>query len=244
MTKLIPILLIVVLAWCSHPALAQEADDEFDDFNDIPDIPIPDVHIADPLKPINRLMFNLNHFLYRIAIKPVTQGYKKIMPEPARNGVRNLFGNLTAPIRYVNCVLQGKLGAANREFERFAVNSTVGVLGLSDPAEDKLGLKPTNEDLGQTLAVHGIGHGPYIVWPLFGPSSLRDSVGGLGDRLFYPVTHFVDSPSGLIGISAARTLNFYSFYIREYDALVGNALDPYIMLRSSYVQHRNGLIHE
>lgn len=242
MRQLIPSLLAVLLIWGSQSVLAQEEDEDFDLFEE--EIAQKAVRIADPLEPINRLMFNLNDWVYKHAIKPVAQTYKKVAPEPARISIRNFFGNLTAPIRYVNCVLQGKLGEANREVERFAVNSTVGLLGLADPAQEKLGLEPTDEDLGQTLGAHGVGNGIYIVWPLLGPSTARDSLGRFGDRVFYPITHMVDSPNALIAIAVARTTNAYSFRIRDYDALLSDAIDPYTVIRDTYIQYRNKQINE
>jgi phospholipid-binding lipoprotein MlaA len=240
MKQIMPILLALLWAWGSHPVLAQ--DDDFDMFEE--EFAEKSVRIADPLEPINRLMFNLNDFIYKAAIRPVARGYKKITPEPARISVRNFFGNLTAPIRYVNCVLQGKLSEANREVERFAINSTVGILGLMDPAQAKLQLEPTDEDLGQTLASYGIGNGIYIVWPVLGPSTVRDSVGRFGDRLFYPVTYVMDSPNAVIAVAVARTMNTYSFRIRDYDALLRDAIDPYTVVRDTYIQYRNQLISE
>jgi phospholipid-binding lipoprotein MlaA len=234
-------LIAVLLVWGSRPVLAQD-DDDFDMFEE--EFSEKAVRIADPLEPVNRLMFNFNDMIYKAAIKPVAQGYKKITPKPARISVRNFFGNLTAPIRYVNCVLQGKLNEANRELERFAANSTVGILGLYDPAKEKLGLEPTDEDLGQTLGAYGIGNGLYIVWPLLGPSTARDSVGRFGDRLFYPVTYMVDSPNALIAIAVTRTTNSYSFRIRDYDALLSGAIDPYAVIRDTYIQYRNQQINE
>ena len=241
MKQIMPTLLALCLVWGSHPVLAQD-DDDFDMFEE--EFAEKAVRISDPLEPINRLMFNLNDFIYKAAIRPVARGYRHITPEPARISVRNFFGNLTAPIRYVNCVLQGKLSEANREFERFAINSTVGILGLMDPAKAKFKLEPTDEDLGQTLASYGIGNGVYIVWPLLGPSTVRDSVGRFGDRLFYPVTYVADSPNAVIAIAVARTMNTYSFRIRDYDALLKDAIDPYAVIRDTYLQYRRQLISE
>lgn len=241
MKQLIPTLLAVLFIWGSPPVLGQ-ADDDFDMFEE--EFTEKAVRIADPLEPINRLMFNLNDVLYKAAIKPVAQTYKKVTPKPARISVRNFFGNLTAPVRYVNCALQGKLDEANRELERFVTNSTVGILGLYDPAKEKFGLEPTDEDLGQTLGAYGIGNGLYIVWPLLGPSTARDSVGRFGDRLFYPVTYIVDSPNALIAIAVTRTTNAYSFRIKDYDALLSDAIDPYAVIRDTYIQYRNQQINE
>lgn len=241
MKQIMPTLLALCLIWGPPPVLAQE-DDDFGMFEE--EFAEKAVQISDPLEPINRLMFNLNDFIYKAAIRPVARGYRRITPEPARISVRNFFGNLTAPIRYANCVFQGKLSEANREFERFAINSTVGILGLMDPAKAKFNLEPTDEDLGQTLASYGIGNGVYIVWPVLGPSTVRDSVGRFGDRLFYPVTYVADSPNAVIAIAVARTMNTYSFRIRDYDALLKDAIDPYAVIRDTYIQYRNQLISE
>ncbi len=201
------------------------------------------VEVADPLEPWNRMMFHVNDGLYFWVFKPVAQAYKDVTPEPARIGVLNFFHNLSTPVRLVNCLLQGKGDAAGVELDRFAINSTAGVLGFGDPARDKWGLQPAEEDLGQTLAVYGFGDGFYIVWPLFGPSTVRDSAGMAGDQFLNP-TRYVQPVEVSIGISAARAINEGSFHIGQYEAFKAEALEPYVAMRQAYIQYRKKKIQE
>ncbi|MBW2001990.1 MAG: VacJ family lipoprotein [Deltaproteobacteria bacterium] len=201
------------------------------------------VHIADPLSPWNRAMFHFNDKLYFWLLKPVSRGYKAVIPTPVRSGVKNFFQNITMPIRMVSCLLQGKGRAASAELSRFLINSTVGVLGFGNPAKRWPELNPGEEDLGQTLGRYGIGNGFYIVWPFFGPSTIRDSVGMVGDWFLNPVS-YVDSTEANLEIIAVETVNETSFKIGDYESLKEAALDPYVALRNAYIQHRKKKVEE
>ncbi len=201
------------------------------------------VEVADPFEPLNRLMFGVNDTLYFWIVKPVVGTYKAVVPEPARTGVRNFFQNLTTPVRYVNCLLQGKGDGADIELRRFLVNTTEGILGFGDPARDKYELEPVQEDLGQTLAVHGIDQGFYIVWPLLGPSTVRDSLGMAGDVFLNPV-RYVEPWETSVGISAVRVTNEGSFHVGEYEDFKAASLEPYVAMREAYIQYRNNKIQE
>jgi len=201
------------------------------------------IDVADPLEPLNRLMFGVNDTLYFWVAKPVVQVYKDVTPEPARVGVRNFFHNLTTPVRFANCLLQGKGDSANTELRRFLVNTTEGVLGFGDPAKDKRGLEPAEEDLGQTLAIHGIGNGFYIVLPLLGPSTLRDSAGLVGDQFLNPI-RYVQPFEVSISVSGGKITNEGSFHIGEYEDFKAAALEPYVAMRQAYIQYRNKQIQE
>jgi len=217
------------------------ADDDFDLLEDELDEQV--VEVADPLEPWNRLMFGVNDILYFWIVKPVVGTYKAVVPEPARTGVRNFFQNLTTPVRYVNCLLQGKGDGADIELRRFLVNTTEGILGFGDPARDKYELQAVQEDLGQTLAVHGMDDGFYIVWPFFGPSNVRDSLGMVGDMFLNPV-RYVEPTETSIYISAGRGINEGSFHVGEYEDFKAAALEPYIAMREAYIQYRNKKIEE
>jgi phospholipid-binding lipoprotein MlaA len=195
------------------------------------------VEIDDPLEGFNRLMFGLNDTLYFWIFKPVAQTYKGVVPEPGRIGIRNFFQNVSTPVRYVNCLLQGKGPAADIELRRFLVNTTVGVLGFGDPARDQYGLEPTWEDMGQTLGVYGMDSGFYIVWPLLGPSTVRDSLGMVGDVFLNPVRYVRPRETSII-ISATRGINQSSFHIEAYEDFKAAFLEPYVAMRQAYVQNR------
>ncbi|HEX41882.1 MAG TPA: VacJ family lipoprotein [Phycisphaerales bacterium] len=201
------------------------------------------VEVKDPLEGLNRIVFKFNDMVYTVLLEPLAKTYEGIVSEPVRVGVDNFFENVTAPARYVNCLLQGKGQGADIELRRFLINSTEGILGFGNPARDKYGLEPVREDLGQTLAVWGIGDGFYLVLPVLGPSTLRDSVGMVGDYFLNPVS-WVQPLEVRYGATGLRHLNKGSFHVGEYKTLVGDALDPYIMLRQSYMQYRAGLIKE
>ena len=197
------------------------------------------VEIADPLEPLNRMMYHVNDTFYFWVLKPVSEVYKNITPEPARIGIGNFFHNLTTPVRFVNCHLQGKTAAADIELNRFLINTTIGILGFGDPAKDQHGLEsPAKEDLGQTLATYGLDNSLYVVWPLIGPSTIRDSIGMVGDLFLNPV-FYVESTEAAICITAVRITNKSSFYIGEYENIKAASLDPYVAMREVYIQYRN-----
>ncbi len=203
----------------------------------------PTFHIADPLAPANRFWFNFNDKLYFWLLKPVAKGYRAVVPTPLRIGFQNFFKNLTAPIRIVNCLLQGKGRSGADEFARFILNTGLGLFGFLDTTKDIPNLKSADEDLGQTLAVYGIGDGFYIVWPFLGPSTLRDTIGGLGDRFLNPLT-YVQPAEAALGITAFRGINATSFRIGDYEALKDAALEPYDAFQNAYIQNRQKKIKE
>lgn len=199
--------------------------------------------VSDPLVSWNRLMFHFNDKLYFWVLKPVAKGYRAVFPAPVRTGVKNFFFNITTPIRFASCLLQGKLGPAGRELGRFFINSTIGVLGFGNPARDFPKFNPPQEDLGQTLGVYGLGNGLYIVWPVLGPSTLRDSVGMVGDYFLDPV-NYVTPWWDSAAIDGVDTINSTSFRIGDYEALKSAALDPYEALRDAYIQNRQTLVRQ
>lgn len=201
------------------------------------------VQVADPLVLWNRAMFHFNDKLYFWALKPLARGYRAVIPKPARSGIRNFFHNLTMPIRMVSCLLQGKGRAASAELTRFLINSTVGVLGFGNPAKRWPELNPSEEDLGQTLATYGIGNGFYIVWPILGPSTLRDSVGMVGNWFLNPVS-YVHPTETYLEVRAVETVNKTSFRIGDYESLKEAAVDPYVAFRNAYIQHRKKMVEE
>lgn len=200
--------------------------------------------IADPLEPINRAFYHFNDKLYFWLLKPVATGYKAVTPEKVRVGVKNIFYNLAFPIRFVNCLLQAKGRAACDEFVRFFTNSTIGMGGFIDVASHKLELKKYDEDLGQTFGSYGAGPGFFINWPIFGPSSVRDTFGSVGDAFLEPLNYLIPKSKYRISVRAYNTINKTSLRIGEYEDLKRAALDPYIAIRDAYFQHRRNQIKE
>lgn len=201
------------------------------------------ISVADPLYYWNKGIFHFNDKLYFWFLKPVATAYSAVIPRMVRSGVKNFFHNLEMPVRFVNCILQGKLEAAGHEFARFVVNSTEGILGFDDPAKNYPELKNGDEDLGQTFATYGIGNGIYIVWPFLGPSTLRDTFGMAGDRFLKPVSYI--QPAGVsLGVTGFRIINETSFRIGDYESFKKAALEPYEGLRNAYVQNRQKKVRE
>ena len=199
------------------------------------------VRISDPLAPVNRVIFQFNDKLYFWVLKPVAKGYNVVFREDIRNCIANFFSNLLTPVRLANCILQGKFKAAGTETARFFVNTTLGVLGFGDAGKVIFNLEISDEDLGQTLGVYGLGNGIYIVWPIVGPSTLRDSVGFGGDLFVNPLTYL--EPFALAaGVGGYRRFNYLSLGLGEYEAIKEAAIEPYAAVRNGYVQFRNALV--
>jgi phospholipid-binding lipoprotein MlaA len=209
-------------------------EDEFSEF-DFEEEEADTVTIADPLESVNRAFFKFNDKLYFWVLKPVSTGYKKVVPKVVRTGLENFFGNLAGPIRIINCTLQGNFLGASAEISRLTVNTILGVGGFFDVASG-LDLTKQYEDFGQTLGVYGLGPGFYINWPLLGPSSLRDSVGFVGDYWIYPMSYAPTLIS--LGVRVYQVVNKTSLTIGDYEALKEMALDPYVALRNAYHQLR------
>ncbi|MGJ3242251.1 MAG: MlaA family lipoprotein [Opitutales bacterium] len=192
--------------------------------------------VSDPLEGFNRSVFRFNDLLYRNVLDPVADGYDWLMPDPAQTGVSNFFYNIRTPVRLVGSVLQGKLGRGGREVGSFVINTTVGLFGFLRPSEEIFGTIPA-EDIGQTLAVWGIGEGPYLVLPLLGPSNLRDAVGFTGDIYLNPAREHSEweYEAAAFGLDFVNTLPGLT---ERYEALQDSAVAPYISLRNAYLQNR------
>jgi len=222
----------------SHPNL-EEKDDILDEFES--EFEEKEHAVADPLSFWNRAMFHFNDKLYFWFLKPVAKGYKVVIPGVVRTGVRNFFSNIFTPIRLTSCILQGKVKAGGTELTRFVVNTTVGILGFADPAQKYLNLDISDEDLGQTLGAYGIGNGFYLVWPFLGPSTLRDSVGMVGDRFLNPIT-YVKPVEASVAIWSYDKINETSLHIGDYESIKEAAVEPYEAFRDAYIQYRNNKV--
>lgn len=203
--------------------------------------------IPDPIAPFNKTMYLVNDKLYFWLLKPAAKVYSYVVPEGFRIIFRNAYDNVKSPGRVINNILQLRLKAAGNELLRFVLNSTLGLGGLGDAGKNVFGIEKQEADFGQTLGHYGVGHGFYIVLPLFGPSSLRDTVGLVGDRLAYPLTYISEddlSLEAVIAISTHEAVNTTSFRIGEYESFKESALDPYVSMRDAFVQHRQKKIEE
>ncbi|MFQ5329541.1 MAG: VacJ family lipoprotein [Thermodesulfobacteriota bacterium] len=220
-----------------------EFGDDFDEFDD--DFEDEVKTIADPIEPFNRAMFHFNDKLYFWLLKPAARGYGFIVPEKGRVGVRRFFSNITTPIRFVNALLQFKFKPAGAELSRFLINTTVGVAGFMDPARDRWKIYKQREDFGQTLGFYGAGPGFFITWPFIGPSSVRGTIGYVGDLFLDPTTYlFPNEELAAVGIEAYEKVNSTSLDIGVYEDMKRDAIDPYTFIRDAYYQHREKLVKE
>lgn len=202
--------------------------------------------IADPLEHWNRAMYHVNDKFYFWLLKPAAEGYKYVVPEDFRGLFSNFYRNLKAPIRIMNNLLQGRPGYAGKETARLLINSTIGVGGLKDCASECFDIKGRDAEFGQTLGKYGIGFGFYIVWPLLGPSSPRDTIGLVADYALSPTSYL--SPDAM-SIEAAtlyahEVVNTTSFRLGDYETMKKAAVDPYVAIRDAYRQHRLKKIRE
>lgn len=217
-----------------NKAIVSGGDDDWDD--------VAVVKVSDPIEPVNRGVFWFNHQLYTFVAKPFSSAYKFIVPEIARKGIKNAYENVRFPVRFVNHTLQGRFDRTAKETGRFLVNTTVGVGGLMKPSEKIPALADVpGADTGQTFAKWGIPHGPYLVFPVLGPTSCRDLVGTAGDTALNPVAwvgFIFGGAAWTMGVSTPSGAHTLPDQMDRYDAATKDALDPYISARTGYMQYR------
>jgi phospholipid-binding lipoprotein MlaA len=195
----------------------------------------------DPFESLNRQIFAVNMALDEALVLPVARAYEQHVPQLLQTGLRNMMSNLLDPYIAANSLLQGKPLDAASDLARFAVNTTVGVLGIADPATE-LGLQKHREDFGQTLGVWGVPPGPYVMLPLFGPSTVRDTVGFVVDVFGALLARFKNTE---VRYSLA-SLEFLQQRVRALPAqqFLDEAFDPYLLIRNGYLQRRTSLIYD
>ncbi|MBL6456155.1 VacJ family lipoprotein [Belnapia sp. T6] len=230
----VPLLAGLLLAGCATRPPASDPDSvaEYQQNND-------------PAEPTNRRLYAVHQVIDQYALRPVAVGYRAVVPQPVRSGIRNVLGNLRTPVILVNDMLQGEPRRAGDTLGRFVINSTLGVGGIFDVARSQFGVAGHAEDYGQTLARWGVGEGPYLFIPVLGPSNPRDLVGfGLG-ILSDPLTWFGQGAvvNGLTwGRSGATVVDTRESLIEAIDNVNATSLDSYSTLRSAYRQRRNAEI--
>ena len=242
MNLLKSLLTLIILSFFTYPLFALESDNVKTDSEDFETTSYED-EIFDPLEPINRAIFAFNNVADKAILEPISKGYKKL-PSPLQSGLGNFLNNLKMPLVIVNQLLQGQGKNAVDSSGRFIVNTTAGLLGLVDVA-DKIGLEQKQEDFGQTLAHWGIGDGFYIVLPIFGPSSVRDTAGMVLTYGADPLNAYAlneDEAWILPARTASNAIDQRSKIIDEVNSLRNNSLDYYAAVRSSYYQNRKAAI--
>lgn len=189
----------------------------------------------DPWERFNRSSFAFNDALDRAVAKPVAKAYKKVTPRVVRTGISNFVSNLSGITTVFNDVLQGKMRQAGRDSGRFLLNTTVGLGGLFDPAT-KAGLEKNSEDFGQTLGKWGVKSGPYLMLPILGPSTVRDTFGRIPDQFTYPI-NYVDNWRIRYGVRALDFLDLRAGLL-DLDAQLEQSFDRYAFVRNAWLQRR------
>jgi phospholipid-binding lipoprotein MlaA len=196
----------------------------------------------DPIEPWNRGVFAFNEAVDIAVLKPAATAWQAVVPAPVRTGVGNFFDNLHDVWSAANLVLQGRFGDGASDLARFGTNTVFGVLGLFDVASE-LGLERHDEDLGQTLGRWGVEPGAYIVWPVFGPSTLRDTTDIPFNVAISPAN--LVSPEGLsYALTGARLVNNRADLLKTTGLLDQIALDKYTFIRDAYLQRRRNLVYD
>lgn len=195
----------------------------------------------DPLEPVNRVFYKVNDLGDRYVLRPVAKGYVRVTPRVFRLGATHFFDNLGYPVVVVNDFLQGKGRQGSADAARLLLNSTIGLLGILDPATD-IGLAQHDEDFGQTLAVWGMPAGPFLMVPLVGPRTTTHALGSLGDNLVSPL-HIYSDASVRSKLVVFQTIHRRSTFL-QVDDEIRQSFDPYVFIRDAYLQNRNYLIHD
>lgn len=190
----------------------------------------------DPWESWNRKVFSFNEKVDENVLKPVATAYSEVVPATVRKGIDNFFGNIGDAWSTVNLFLQGRFKSGVEQGMRVAVNSTFGILGLFDIASDA-GLEKNSQDLGKTFGRWGMGTGAYIVWPILGPSSVRDSLALPFDLQASPAVVF-DHGKEKVGVTVLNGINTRANFLRASEMLEGIALDKYTFYRDAYLQRR------
>jgi phospholipid-binding lipoprotein MlaA len=198
--------------------------------------------VNDPLEPVNRAIFSFNDALDRTVVAPVARGYQRVVPELVRQGVSNFFGNFGDGWSAINNLLQGKGEAAATMTMRVATNTLFGIGGIFDVASE-MGMERRSEDFGQTLGWWGMPAGPYLVWPLLGPSNVRDSLGRPLDIAWSPSAVVNDSTAG-VSLSMLNLVDTRANLLQASSVVEGIALDKYSFIRDAYVARRRSLVYD
>jgi phospholipid-binding lipoprotein MlaA len=202
--------------------------------------------VSDPLEDVNRAVFAVNEGVDKAVVEPIARGYRYVTPKPIRQGLRNFLRNLKSPIVMGNELLQGDLEGLGNASGRLFINTLLGVGGVFDVA-DWGGIPYEPEDFGQTLGVWGVGHGPYVILPLMGPSSVRDASGMMVDSFADPVRLYLFNTDRewlhytRVGLTVLDTREELLDII---DDLRANSFDYYAAIRSAYYQRRQGLVND
>lgn len=198
---------------------------------------------SDPLESYNRAMFAFNDAVDKAVFKPVAQAYQAVLPDPVIASVGNFFSNINDVAVLINDLLQFKFHQAAMDSSRIVFNTTFGIVGLFDVAS-RMELPKHTEDFGQTLGYWGVGEGYYVVLPLLGPSTIRDTVGLAGDFMISPIDWATDSDTVEWSLWGLNLINRRAGLLRVERAFADAQIDPYSFRRSAYLQMRRNLVYD
>lgn len=210
-----------------------------------------DSQISDPFEDVNRVIFDFNDGVDRYLLEPIAKKYYSYIPDIIQDGVTNFFENLRYPQYVISDIIQFKFSQLLTHTGRFITNSTIGIVGFVDVAQD-LGLQKHYEDLGTALAYHGVGHGPYLVIPFLGPKSTKDLLGYVGDQAVHPyslIEYSDDMHSGetdrirYFG-TATNVVSTRASLLKAIEAAKESSFDYYLFIRSAYYQDRLGVLND
>ncbi len=215
---------IMVLSGCSSSLVPDDGDD--------------------PAESVNRAVHSFNKGVDTVALRPLSKGYEKVVPETFRHVINNEVRFVQLPVTFANSVLQGNAERAGDTAARFFVNSTLGGLGALDPATD-LGIPEHSEDFGQTLAVWGVGSGPYLELPLLGPTTVRDGLSRVADTALNPLTYIGQGTTTTIAKAAetpVRIIDTRQRFGNLIDEVLYESDDSYTIVRNTFLQRRRNAI--
>ena len=218
------------------PEFYEDIDDPF--AGNEKDIPI----LTDPLEGYNRWMFGVNETIYDAVLEPAARGYRDNVDEQLRIGIKNIFSNAMAPVKFLSSLLQLEFKKSGQVLARTLINTTLGIGGIADVAGEEYGIKDVNEDFDQALGYYGIPTGPYVVLPFFGPSTARNIIGRTADALLSPGAMVGASVNTNIIVNVEDNVNAASFIVDDKKQLEDSALDEYESVRDFYHQYRYGLL--
>jgi phospholipid-binding lipoprotein MlaA len=198
--------------------------------------------LTDPLEGYNRWMFGVNETIYDNVLEPVARGYRDTIHENLRLGIKNIFSNAMAPVKLFSSLLQLDFEKSGRVIARTLINTTFGIGGIADVAGEEYQIEDVSEDFDQALGSYGIPTGPYVVLPIFGPSTARNIVGRAADGFMSPTFFFAPSTAFSVGLSVEENVNDASFILDDKKHLDESALDEYESVRDFYHQYRHGLL--
>ena len=189
----------------------------------------------DPMEGFNRAMFGFNHYFYSYVFIPITDGYRFAVPAVARDKIGNAFDNLREPLNLISHSFSGEFDKAGVNLGRFVINSTIGILGLFDPASHWFELEKSEKTFAQSLRDYDVGSGAYLVLPVLGPSDVRGAFSTVSEGFLHPTQFIMDSPDRYY-LRMFEGVDDFEPQSQRYEKLYKQSSDPYLYFRNQYIQ--------